>query len=467
MPRLQSTLILATIIAYTALIVFQPSIQFLPSNITWFLDKQRLLELLLLSLTLICSTGTYQTTISTNNKLSYTFYSLLALAISSTALSLSPKHGLIEVSVFTGLCYLSLLIANLYIDDKETFIKRLAYVLWASTILYLLSFYVGYITATIFKTALHWPHPFTGFSNIRSFNQYQLWSLAFLSLPLLSFEFKNKRTYVYLQLALVFWWVLLFYSASRGVLLAWLIGILFTAAIYQRLAWPFIKLQLLQISAGFLSYQILFKLIPALNHSTLVVGSITRETTEDRLALWQQAWILIKAFPILGAGPMHFAWYSKTNGHPHNSLLQLACEWGLPATFIILAITGYGLYHWFKKFNATNIKTQSKLDQNLVLILLFTIVSNAAYSLVDGVIVMPISQVLMFTFIGLMIGHYCHGQTNLISHKARFRPVFAAIVLLAMIWSTYPEIARGLSGNEKGFSMGYTAAGPRFWREMQ
>ncbi|MFA6041527.1 MAG: O-antigen ligase family protein, partial [Methylophilus sp.] len=456
-------------IIYIALIVFQPSIQFLPSYIIWFQDRQRLLELLLLTLTLIYSTSKYQSdkSILIDNKLRYSFSSLLILGAGSTLFALSPRHALIELSVFSGLCYLSLFVANLYSTDKETFIKRLTYILWTSILLYMLSFYVGYITAIVFKTTVQWPHPFTGFSNIRAFNQYQLWLIGFLCLPLLSFEFKNKKTYAYLQLALIFWWVLLFYSASRGVLLAWLIGILFTAAIYQKLAWPFIKLQLFQISAGFLSYQILFKLIPALNHSILVVGSISRETTEDRLALWQQAWILIKAFPILGAGPMHFAWYSKTNGHPHNSLLQLACEWGLPATVIILAITGYGLYHWFKKFNAASIKTHSNLDQNLVLILLFTLVSNAAYSLVDGVIVTPISQVLMFTFIGLMIGHYCHGQTNLISHKARFRPVFAAIVLLAMIWSTYPEIARGLSGNEKGFSMGYTAAGPRFWREMQ
>ncbi|NOT66663.1 MAG: hypothetical protein HOP06_11715 [Methylotenera sp.] len=84
----------------------------------------------------------------------------------------------------------------------------------------------------------------------------------------------------------------------------------------------------------------------------------------------------------------------------------------------------------------------------------------------------PISQALMFTMLGLMIGHYCDGQQSkysneLIKSKFQFRPIFAAIVLVAMVWSTLPELIKGLSGNEKGFSMGYTAAGPRFWHESK
>ena len=468
------TLTLLILITYVALVTLIPSVQFMPKYIIWFQDRQRLLELLLICFVLFEAISLMFNSailLSINKWMKGAFFILLLLSCISAFFAYSPRHAFIEISTFVGLSYLTLFVAKIYNEHKQTVIKSLNYIIWASVLLYLASFYTGYITAIIFKTPLHWPFPFTGFSNIRAFNQYQLWPLAFITLPLLAFNLK-KNIQVYLYFALACWWILLFYSASRGVLAAWLVGVLMTAAIYRRFAWPMLKIQFINIATGFSGYYLLFKFIPSLRESTLVTGSIIRETTNDRLALWNQAYALIKQFPLFGAGPMHFAWFSQTNGHPHNSLLQLASEWGLPATFIILAITGFGINCWLKKYNINILEKQSNLDKNITVILFFTLVTNAAYSLVDGVIVMPISQVLMFTMIGLMIGHYSYNHHNVIKESPtfdnfRFRPIFAIIILATMIWSTLPEIIQGLSGDEKGFSMGYTAAGPRFWREVK
>ena len=111
-------------------------------------------------------------------------------------------------------------------------------------------------------------------------------------------------------------------------------------------------------------------------------------------------------------------------------------------------------------------KTKSTLDKNLAVILFFTMITNAAYSMVDGVIVMPISQVLMFTMIGLVIGQYVTA-VNVFPHQSTLRPWIAGLLLITLAWSTYPEIKQGLSGDRKGFSMGHTAIGPRFWRETK
>ena len=140
----------------------------------------------------------------------------------------------------------------------------------------------------------------------------------------------------------------------------------------------------------------------------------------------------------------------------------------MPATMIMLGIAGYGFYCWYKKFNANAISLMPKLDCNLSIILFFTIITNAAYSLVDGVIVMPISQVLMFTIIGMMIGQYQFGRTLIVSKNQtkfqfRFRPIFAGIVLITLVWSTLPEIIQGLSGNPRGFSSGSNIVNPRIW----
>jgi putative inorganic carbon (hco3(-)) transporter len=295
--------------------------------------------------------------------------------------------------------------------------------------------------------------------------------LGLITLPLLAFDFKSADTRRWLHVALIFWWVILFYSTSRGALLAWGLGLLCTALIYRKLAWPFIRLQLIYAAAGFFSYSILFKYIPNLIRpsleSSLVTGTIMRNTTSDRVELWNLSLSLIQDHPIFGIGAMHFAWHNPTVAHPHNSVLQLMAEWGLPAALIVVTIAGYGIYCWLKKVNINSLYTQTKLDSNLGIILFFTLITNAAYSLVDGVIVMPISQVMMFTIIGLMMGYYANGRLTETKQTNKIRPVFAGILLIALVWSTLPEILQSVAGSEKHFSIGYTAVGPRLWLEVK
>lgn len=468
MKNIQLDIILQffTILVFIALIVALPSVQFMPKSIIWFNDRQRLLELLLITLTLLDSILIIKQQLWIDKTVSLGLTSTLGLSIISAVLAESPRHAVIEISVFAALCYFALLIATLYNQNKIHFIRWLTYVIWLSISLYMVSFYSGYTTAAIFKTPVIWPQPFNGFSNIRSFNQYQLWSLGIIALPLLAFELKkNVQRCLYIALAL--WWVLLFYSASRGVLLAWFSGMLITAMVYKNIAHPFLKLQLISALTGYCAYYVLFTIMPALLHINIVTGTVIRDTANDRIALWHQAFILIQENPIFGVGPMHYAWHNLTNGHPHNSILQLGSEWGLPATVIILILAGYGFYSWFKVFNSSQLENKPKSDYTLAIVLFFTIITNALYSLVDGVIVSPISQVLMFTFIGLMIGQSRVENPTKTQDTSRLRPIIAGITLVALLWSTLPEIANGLFGKDKGFSMGYTAEGPRFWREVK
>lgn len=466
-----TTLQLIILSIFIALITLSPSLKIIPRDliITSWHDQQRLLELLLLSFILLHEviTRNNESFCNVNNKTRYVFYALITLAITSSYLAISPRHALIELSLFSGLAYLTLFVIRLYRKNNLLLIKRLTYTLWVSILLYMVSFYVGYITATIFKAPVTWPNPLTGFSSIRSFNQYQLWTLGLITLPLLAFDFKSTRTRNWLHSGLILWWVLLFYSASRGALLAWGLGIFFTALVYRKLAWPFIRLQLSHITLGFFSYQILFQLVPYLRGSAVVTGTVMRDTTSDRIELWSQCINLIQNHPFFGVGPMHFAWHSNTSAHPHNSVLQIMAEWGLPAALLILAVAGYGLVCWLKKFNISSLQTKTKLDRNLVVVLFFNLIANAAYSLVDGVIVMPISQVLMFTIIGLMIGYYSKDNVAEVNNKSLFKRIFAGITLATLIWSTLPEILQSASGDAKRFSIGYTAAGPRIWLEVK
>lgn len=457
------------VICFVTLIVFSINIQLLSDNF-YLDDVHRLISLILLGLVLTYSVNSRLNTgnlLPISPNLRIVFYILLVLAITSTTLSHYPRHAMIEVSVFAGLCYLALFTAGLLIESKDELIKRVIYVIWASILLYMLSFYVGYISAAISKTALDWPRPNRGFSSIRSFNQYQLWTIGLITLPILAFNIK-QTTKFWLTVALTCWWVLLFYSASRGVLLAWLVGMLTTTYAYKKLAKPFLRLQLLSISTGFIAYYAIFKLLPTLLKQNIVTNTVLRKTVSDRTELWDTCYKLIDSHPFVGVGPMHYFAYNSNSTHPHNSVLQLAAEWGLPATFIMVGIAVTGFYCWFKKFNCNSISLQPKLDSNFIVILFFTIITNAAYSLVDGVIVTPISQVLMFTIIGLMIGQYQHGGTVGTSNysakrKVKFRPIFAGVVLITLTLSTLPEIRQGLSSAQGGFFAGSKIVNPRIW----
>jgi putative inorganic carbon (HCO3(-)) transporter len=459
-------------LAFASLVTLSPSLKVIPKEliVTSFHDNQRLVELLLVTLVLLYSAffSNRDGYLTENHAVRYMLYMLITLAIASACLAISQRHATLEISLFAGLSYLAFYVANLYLQNKTLMIKSLTYIFWASVLLCMVSFYVGYITAVIFSTPVKWPNPLTGFSNIRFFNQYQLWTLGLITLPLLKTNFVSCNSRRWLHIALSFWFVLLFFSASRGALLAWVFGILITAIVYRKSAWPFIRLQIIHLSTGYLGYKILFQIVPSLIKSAIIIpGTIIRDTTSDRLELWRLSLNLIQEHPYFGIGPMSYAWVSKISSHPHNSVLQLMSEWGLPAAFIIFSLATYGLISWLRKFNAISLKDNTKFDSNLAIILFFTLSTCSVYSLVDGVIVMPISQVMMFTFIGLAIGFYNESLSVKIKHTALFKPIFAGIVLATLIWSTLPEVLQSAAGSKKHFSISYTATGPRIWVEVK
>ena len=119
------------LLCFLALIVFLPSVQFMPEYIIWFNDRQRLLELLLLSFVLLdCLFNGLvikSCVLAIAQPLRRAFFTLLALACISAYLAESPRHAVIEISVFAALCYLSLFVAKLYNANKQKFIKQISY----------------------------------------------------------------------------------------------------------------------------------------------------------------------------------------------------------------------------------------------------------------------------------------------------------------------------------------------------
>lgn len=433
-------------------------------------DDKRVLELLLISITLLWVILGGMSTVPANplwkTQTRYAAYLLLALACVSAWLSASPPHAVQEISVFTGLFYVCQLTVVLWREYHLILLKSLVYAIWIGAVFYMVGFYTGYLASFLESIPLRWPEPFLGCFNVRFFNQYQLWTLSLLCLPLLAFNIERISIRRWLFIILTCWWVLLFASAGRGILLTWLLAMLVTAGYYRQLARPLLRLQLTGFITGLIGYGVLFYLLPSFLVSGILTQTVFRDSTSDRIGLWKQALSMIQAHPWFGIGPMHYAWYPNAiAAHPHNSVLQLAAEWGLPATVLMLTLAGYGVFCWLKRFNSTSLQTEDHPD--VAVVLFFTLVANASYSLVDGVIVMPLSQVMMAVIIGLMIGLYNNDNQppNSVNDKDLVQRIFAGIVLIAMVWSVMPELLPRIFGNEQMIPRGYQTMGPRFWQE--
>lgn len=397
---------------------------------------------------------------------------MLVLGGVSCTAAESPRYALLEVSLFAGLAYLAFWVAAIWKEYRQIGLVILLGAIGVGAVLYMIGFYTGYLASFLEGIPLRWPEPFFMLSNVRSFNQYQLWTLGLFCLPLLDFSIERVGYRRALFGIFSAWWILLFASASRGVLLAWLLAMLVTAACYRQVTWPLLRLQLSGFSVGLACFGLLFHWLPAWLVGGVVgseaSGTLLRETTSDRFYLWKHAWAMVKNHPWLGVGPMHYAWYPNAiAAHPHNSVVQLAAEWGLPATLLILGIVGYGIACYLKRFNPVTMQANANMDQHLPVVLFFTLIANMAYSLVDGVLVMPLSQVMMVVVVGLMVGLYATDKPlpdALMSQQLVSR-FFAGIVLVALVWSVLPELLPRLAGNAEIIPMNYQTMGPRFWQE--
>ena len=108
----------------------------------------------------------------------------------------------------------------------------------------------------------------------------------------------------------------------------------------------------------YIAFRILFTLLS--EHDILPYFGSTRalslseSANGDRYAIWNAAIKLISDYPLLGVGYKRFAQYAFTDGHvvvlslhlenAHNVLMQLAMDFGLPITMLLVGLVLYSLY---------------------------------------------------------------------------------------------------------------------------
>lgn len=435
-------------LAVFAALLISPTLLLLDK--TWH-DQQRIIQIILSILSCITIATLRPSQIaSKTTKLTILF--IVGWGIISSFLARSPKDGLAEVS-------LALACLSIFIASRATFRTRreksLAIKLITITCAIKIVQFVSCYTSSII---LHIPlDPATlidGFSNPRFFGQFQT-----LSLPILTYfaikDGASKNIRLMAFLFLTSWWTISIFNGTRGTWLA-MIACICIAPLTSYAGKRWSKYQLGSLAIAIPAYLLFFKLIPATFELSTPEPRLTTSLSL-RDELWLQAIKIALENPLFGIGPMHLA--SLQNGiaaHPHQAILQIGAEWGLPP---LLAATGLA-YNFFRKANLL-IKKESSPEY---LCLYMALIGASVQSLIDGVIVMPYSQMLI-SFLASLIS----SQKEIEPSKTGTLDAILLITISASVLLLADKVL--MDYNELNWydtSSNYIGSGnlkPRFWNQ--
>lgn len=303
-----------------------------------------------------------------------------------------------------------------------------------------------------------------GFSNRRFLGQFLT-----IAIPIAGAAAARARTPALRALAAVLLpgaWMLAFVSASRGTVFALVAAALCAALLLGRRVLPSVRQHAVAAGIGLAAYLLLFVVLPAL--ASVPVALETRAgnvaSSSGRTAIWAHVATLPLAHPWLGIGPMGLAsepYRGMPVAHPHNAVLQIAAEWGLPA-LLALGVAAILAGRTVRRHFMERPGERDALDTALPV----AVAAWAWHSLVDGAMVMPVTQVAAMVAVGWCLGRLPAREPPRPAFAATRRAVAAGVLLLATgaLSLAGPELARVMAGLPPVAESSGTDGVPRFWQ---
>lgn len=398
-----------------------------------------------------------------------------ALGTLSAATASSPRHAFYELASLLLLLLLSVAVAREIARDSARYLSHVLKLLGFFCLLY-----SARILATTLFALLAGVQPDVGdfapgFSNYRLFNHAQTVALPLLAL-LFHLDKPGARTRPLWFLLAAFWWAVLIVTAGRGTFIGLMFGCAVAGYLRRGHARAFCRAMLLTGLSGVAIYAILFFALPLASGLqpfgvfTELAQRSAANPTSSRTQLWWFAIELIRAHPFLGVGPLHYA--HETSGiqccaHPHDWLLQIGAEWGLPALLCLCGAIGLAM----RRLLRTGALISDARQQAMLTAWLLTGVAILVDGLVSGVIVMPASQLIISLYLGCAGGWVlaCRPPRALAAPSGWRRLLAVAIVLasaVALSRGVWPEIGRVLSGERvRPEAPPRPTDYPRLWRD--
>jgi len=347
-----------------------------------------------------------------------------ALGLFSAWHAASQRFALIEVCILflLGLCVLGVARARA-LEGRRLDIVLLCAILAAAAAL-CATFLVAWLAAVSSDAGFFSELLFqSGFSNVRFLGQFHTFALPLLACACLLPGLRPfYRALVFMLLALT--WTMAIGTVTRGTWFAWVAAVIILLPFARARLLPLLQMQLGGLVAGALLAWVMFDWVPQMLASAdaSAFGLFTGRFSDplalrSRDLLWMRAAELIAAHPWTGVGPMMLALdHNPVATHPHNALIQLAAEWGLPAAVLMTAV-GIGLWwklaaslprlQWPRSPGspASSVSPDAaRLGVLLPVALVWAVTAAAIHAMVDGLLVMPYAQVAGAMILGWTLG---------------------------------------------------------------
>lgn len=372
--------------------------------------------------------------------------------------------ALAEVSMFALLAILAMLTARIVSTDVRRYVRwgRWFALLFATA--YVLGVATRYLAAVNLDRAVDLDVWILGYANPRFPSALHAVLIPLLALTAIEkTELGSLRAVATIVLSLI--WTINLGLGTRGIWFAYAIGIALTALL---IGWrPMVRLIValtLTAIAGIGLYFVLFSLTSAVTGLPVAVHApIDNLTTvTSREVLWNLSWQSIQSSPWLGIGPMQFAALnSRVGAHPHNWPLQIAAEWGLPA----LALLCFAIFRL-----GQGVRRRAEIDYTVASMTLIVVVA-LTLGLVDGNLVMPVSQIATTLAVGMLIGVVSQEKyvvsNERISASAMMLTAFAGIVASGIVITFAMTSLGDQPRSSATFQRSYPGDWfvPRFWEQ--
>lgn len=390
-------------------------------------------------------------------------YLFLGIGVVSSIRTQFPLAALAEVSLMALIAILVLFTARSVATDVELHLRWARWFALLIATAYVLGVATRYLAAVNLNRPIDLDVFVFGYANPRFASALHAVLIPFLAMSVADrSELRMLRSASFAVLALL--WAINLALGTRGIWFAYAVGVPITVAL---LGWTRTSRQVLSLvlsaAAGVVLYFLLFQTAPTVaGFGTAVSAPTNNLTLTSREVLWQLSWQAVKSAPMLGIGPMQFAALdSYVGAHPHNWALQIAAEWGLVALGVLL----YGLFRLGRAIRAAR-----EDDFGFVAITLAAAVA-VALGMVDGNLVMPVSQTASALVFGLLLGSMYSNRTQTLTARlsrcnlmlaSSIGPAAAAIVVMFAV-TALPEQSQGASRFLRSHPNAWIV--PRFWEQ--
>jgi O-antigen ligase len=403
------------------------------------------------------------------------------LGVCGSATAYAPRMAIFEVAVFFMLYAVAVAVAREIARHGVRALRLIAQVIAGAGALYTVKFFVAYCAAYSLDIPLAVDDFTPGFSNIRHFNHAQTSTLPLLVLLCCLTPRTSRLRWLWLGVT-AYWWLALYATSARGSLLGLGVACMAVALVAKRAAWPYLKTLAFTAVLGVLAYVVLLDLVPILSgkHAMNALAYSIERTAADpasgRMQLWRRAVELIMQHPLLGVGPMHFAHNSHDlhiGAHPHDWVMQIASEWGLPALACLLAAVGLGLRALARA--GRRVDTKDATGQAVFAALALAVGAILVDGLVSGLFVMPQSQLAIALVLGCAMG-WCRsatrtapqGTASAMGVDRRLAGAVVVLAALAGLATAIPDVRSRLNGEPLSAAQLAVNTGwgwPRMWKE--